>query len=111
VPGLRENVFRLSYARSSTYEVPKLPWGVQSQGASPPKPTGTLRIQMVPRHEAAAFAGLTPPANGDPALGNRVNGIGVGAQDLGDPETLRVLVQGPHDVLRWLADDIDAVWT
>jgi len=71
-----------------------------------------LRLSRVPLAAAVEIAALAPHPEMDLTLvGIPVEGVGVEARPIdGEADIQDVLVHGPHDVLRWLADDVEAQW-
>jgi hypothetical protein len=85
-------------------------------GRSPkdlPASTGkaTLSFFMVPPAKAQTLASVPGDDKVARAMpGNPVNGISVTVDDI-TGQTYKVLhMHGPHDVLRWLAEDVEADW-
>jgi hypothetical protein len=95
----------------ATYDTPKMHYNT---GAPPPhNAKAILRLFRVPVEDANAAASIAPHAEGAwEAVGTPTEGITVEARTIdGEPDTRCVQIHGSHDVLRWLADEVDAFWT
>jgi hypothetical protein len=105
--GLRAAAIRLAGTSGSIYQL----FGFDT-GPIQPKKAATLRLFKVPAEEAAALEKLSTYAQA--ALGQEeqnVETITICAHDVGPtPDVRAVDIRGPHDVLRWLADEVCAPW-
>jgi hypothetical protein len=85
-------------------------------GRSPkdlPAPAGkaTLSFFMVPPAKAQTLASVPGDDGVAQAMpGNPVNGISVTVEDVTGQAYKVLHMHGPHDVLRWLAEDVEADW-
>ena len=109
--GLRSAVMRMPTKPVATYDTPKMHYNT---GAPPPHDAkAILRLFQVRLADANAVASTAPHAEGaSEGVGTPTDGITVEARAIdGEPDTRCVQIHGPHDVLRWLADDVEALWT
>jgi hypothetical protein len=106
------DVLRIGSTRRARYDFPH-----RGDGAGAPLPPhnakAILRIAKVPRGEAGHLADHFPGSERTPKdTCTPVEEIFAEVRDEGDgPDVCTVTIHGPHDVLRWLADDIGARWT
>ena len=108
VPDLRASAIRWSAIGHVLYESPKRDF----RAASPPKAKAVLRFPAVPAAEGDTVAALaSPPEQSSAVPGGSAKAVHVTAQPGSDANHRVVEIQGPHDVLRWLADEVDARWT
>jgi hypothetical protein len=107
---IRADVRRLAMraATPARYDFPKLHW--QTRAPPPANAKAILRLNAVPSAEAETFLAEHPAADVSQQIMTPVDTLGV-ASAPHDGSTRSVQVHGPHDVLRWLADDVEAEWT
>jgi hypothetical protein len=108
--GVRNAVMSLS-ASGSAAMYRAAPFQANGQ-RGPHNGKAVLRLSRVPLAAAVEIAALAPHPEIDPTpVGIPVEGVGIEARAVeGEAEVRNVLMHGPHDVLRWLADDVDAHW-
>ena len=109
VMGLSSDVMRLAANRSAIYDTPKS----NAREDSPPPPANAksvLRVFGIPRQEAEAVAAKAPlhPSTPWVPVGTPVDQVLIDAPAGDGGHTLQI--HGPHDVLRWLADEVEARW-
>lgn len=111
IPSLRGDVARLATGRLAMYDASKP--NANLDGPTPAhNAKATLRIFQVPISDAEAVASRAPLELGqwlNPGM--PVDDVRIDAPESGgDSETRTLQIHGPHDVVRWLADEIDARW-
>jgi hypothetical protein len=79
----------------------------------PARAKGIIRLEGIAEDVAQRLGGriLTTPTSDLPMHGQPVDSIDVVLRRVdGRPGTFDIDIHGPHDVLRWLADDVGAPW-
>jgi hypothetical protein len=111
VAGLRSHVLRLATGSPTRYDFPKRHFEEGTPAA--PHTKGLLLVRRAPATaaEGAAREAACPGANVATAYspGEEIY-VDAVPDDEGDPERRVLHIRGPHDVLRWLADEVDARW-
>jgi hypothetical protein len=110
VDGLHDAVVRLSSGKPTRYDAARLDYN--SFGPPHPRGAGVLRIDEVERDAAERLASKAPRDETRPAPtpNTPTDRIEVEVHSVADRATVDLVVRGPHDVLRWLADEIEARW-
>lgn len=108
VRDLRADVIRLSsIAPPPRYDFPKRDY---RDGRQPPhNAKGTLRLGGISPVEAPAIAARAPAV--PPGGQFPTDAIAITVDGGDHPLSRTLCIHGPHDVLRWLADEVDARWT
>jgi hypothetical protein len=116
VDQLRQVLFTLVAVRAPAacgYQPPSWSMGDAStgRGSQPPSATGRARLSIseLSSDEADRVRALAPAAP-EVMHGMPTNEIGVGFTRIDGTDKWRVWVDGPHDILRHLADDLDVRW-
>jgi hypothetical protein len=112
IAGLRSDVWRMAGDVVARYDSPKA--GARDEQPPPPhNAKGVLRIPGVAVAEAEALAARTSTPSPSVNVGMPVDEVLVDARpdESGDAQKRVAQIHGPHDVLRYLADEVDARWT
>lgn len=112
IDGLRGAAIRLGAAAPARYDFPKVDFRTGRPGSHDAK--AILYLRGATPDEALGL-GMAAPMQHDPmhvSIGSPIQWIQIDASaDDTAPGKCQVRVHGPHDVLRWLADEVDARWT
>ena len=107
IPGLRHALVSASADRVPTYDSAK--WNQSDNSPPHPRAHTVIRFRAVPS-VAEAIEALAPVTSELPMHGKPIDDVVIRSAKVDACEERSVEVHGPHDVLRWLADDIDARW-
>lgn len=112
-PGLADMVAPLARAKGARYSFPS--WSTPAGALEPPPFDGAawLQIEGVDRESAErvrAVRPFEPVRHENMRATGRMSEVAVDAHKFDGRDDWYVRVYGPHDVLRWLAEDVDAAW-
>lgn len=121
VPGLAPTLRALAFGgkHQLSYHAPEWWRGAElsedgrprAERWAPPRAKGAARIEChrVQADEANALIAMAPLV-GQPDAGEAREEIGVDGHEYADRSGWSVRIHGPHEVLRWLADDLEVPW-